>query len=216
MLTADPPLRGCYTRQKANQNTCNRCRLYKGLYPLWARQIPYTMVKFATFEKVVEQIYGQLGRPKESYSTLAQTGVSFAGGYIAGIGCAIVSHPAGTSDVFCDRVFCIAAALVFRCSSPAPPPGPSLTFSSKRPAETSANTSARVPADVMVSKLNAERADGEAAVKAVGRIYGRIGFMGLWNGLAVRIVMLGTLTGFQWLIYDSFKVYLGLPTTGGH
>ena len=27
--------------------------LYKGLYPLWARQIPYTMVKFATFESAV-------------------------------------------------------------------------------------------------------------------------------------------------------------------
>jgi hypothetical protein len=28
--------------------------------------------------------------------------------------------------------------------------------------------------------------------------------------------MIGTLTAFQWLIYDSFKVALGLPTTGGH
>ena len=64
--------------------------LYKGLYPLWARQIPYTMVKFATFESAVSQIYKTLGRPKESYSSLAQTGVSFAGGYIAGIGCAVV------------------------------------------------------------------------------------------------------------------------------
>jgi solute carrier family 25 (mitochondrial phosphate transporter), member 3 len=51
---------------------------------------------------------------------------------------------------------------------------------------------------------------------AVSRIYKNIGFMGLWNGLPVRIVMIGTLTGFQWLIYDSFKVFLGLPTTGGH
>ncbi|KAG9623595.1 hypothetical protein KCU64_g20206, partial [Aureobasidium melanogenum] len=68
--------------------------LYKGLYPLWARQIPYTMVKFATFESAVAQIYKQLGKPKESYGTLAQTGVSFLGGYIAGIGCAVVSHPA--------------------------------------------------------------------------------------------------------------------------
>lgn len=28
--------------------------------------------------------------------------------------------------------------------------------------------------------------------------------------------MIGTLTAFQWLLYDSFKVTLGLPTTGGH
>jgi solute carrier family 25 (mitochondrial phosphate transporter), member 3 len=74
-------------------NLCSR--LYKGLYPLWARQIPYTMCKFSLFEKTVEQIYKQLGKPKESYTSLQQTGVSFLGGYIAGIGCAIVSHPAG-------------------------------------------------------------------------------------------------------------------------
>ena len=42
------------------------------------------------------------------------------------------------------------------------------------------------------------------------RIYGNIGFTGLWNGLPVRIFMIGTLTAFQWLIYDSFKVYLGV------
>jgi solute carrier family 25 phosphate transporter 3 len=68
---------------------------YKGLYPLWGRQIPYTMVKFATFEKAVEQIYKTFGKPKESYNGLQQTGVSFLGGYIAGVGCAVVSHPAG-------------------------------------------------------------------------------------------------------------------------
>jgi solute carrier family 25 phosphate transporter 3 len=68
--------------------------LYKGLYPLWGRQIPYTMVKFATFETTVNRIYGALGKPKESYNALQQTGVSFLAGYIAGIGCAVISHPA--------------------------------------------------------------------------------------------------------------------------
>ncbi|KAL2064615.1 hypothetical protein VTL71DRAFT_3752 [Oculimacula yallundae] len=138
--------------------------LYKGLYPLWGRQIPYTMVKFATFETTVNAIYSYLGKPKSSYNGLQQTGVSFLGGYIAGVGCAVVSHPA----------------------------------------------------DVMVSKLNSDRKKGEGAGKAMGRIYGNIGFNGLWNGLPVRILMIGTLTAFQWLIYDSFKVGLGLPTTGGH
>lgn len=52
------------------------------------------MVKFATFENAVAQIYKTLGKPKESYNALQQTGVSFLGGYIAGIGCAVVSHPA--------------------------------------------------------------------------------------------------------------------------
>ena len=35
---------------------------------------------------------------------------------------------------------------------------------------------------------------GESAGKAMARIYSNIGFMGLWNGLSVRIVMIGTLT----------------------
>lgn len=42
--------------------------------------------------------------------------------------------------------------------------------------------------------------------------------MGWFNlftrGLPLRIVMIGTLTGLQWGIYDAFKVYVGLPTTG--
>ena len=29
--------------------TCDRCRLYKGITPLWGRQIPYTMMKFGEF-----------------------------------------------------------------------------------------------------------------------------------------------------------------------
>lgn len=100
------------------------------------------MCKFATFEKAVEAIYAYLGKPKDSYNALQQTGVSFAGGYIAGVACAVISHPA----------------------------------------------------DVMVSKLNAEKGDGEGAVKAMGRVYRQIGFVGLWNGLPMRIAMIGTLT----------------------
>jgi hypothetical protein len=34
------------------------------------------------------------------------------------------------------------------------------------------------------------------------------------RGLALRILMVGTLTGLQWGIYDAYKVYVGLPTTG--
>lgn len=39
------------------------------------------------------------------------------------------------------------------------------------------------------------------------------------SGLLTRsycsIVMIGTLTGLQWMIYDSFKLFMGLPATGG-
>ena len=51
-------------------------------------------MKFASFEKTVEYIYKYFDKPKESYTKLQQTGVSFLGGYIAGVGCAVVSHPA--------------------------------------------------------------------------------------------------------------------------
>ena len=38
--------------------------------------------------------------------------------------------------------------------------------------------------------------------------------LGLWGlftrGLPLRIVMIGTLTGAQWGIYDAFKVMVGL------
>lgn len=99
------------------------------------------MMKFASFEKVVEMIYNYLPGQKSDYNKGAQTAVAFAGGYVAGILCAAVSHPA----------------------------------------------------DVMVSKLNANRLPGEGFGAAIGRIYKQIGFVGLWNGLPVRIVMVGTL-----------------------
>ena len=70
---------------------------YKGLSPLWARQIPYTIVKFVAFEKIVQQFYTKVfTNEKSSYSKGTQMGVTFASGYIAGIFCAIISHPADT------------------------------------------------------------------------------------------------------------------------
>ena len=69
---------------------------------------------------------------------------------------------------------------------------------------TADNTSAGIlcaivshPADVMVSKLNANRQPGEAFGAAMGRIYKDIGFPGLWNGLVIRIFMIGTLTSLR-------------------
>lgn len=43
--------------------------LYKGLGPLWARQVPYTIVKFVAFEQFVSMFYDYvLTNPKETYS----------------------------------------------------------------------------------------------------------------------------------------------------
>jgi len=70
---------------------------YKGLVPLWLRQIPYTMMKFACFEKTVEAIYQfVVPKPRAECTKGEQLIVTFAAGYIAGVFCAIVSHPADT------------------------------------------------------------------------------------------------------------------------
>lgn len=70
---------------------------YKGLTPLWCRQIPYTIVKFVAFEKIVQKFYANIfTAPKSSYSKATQLSITFASGYLAGILCAIVSHPADT------------------------------------------------------------------------------------------------------------------------
>lgn len=70
--------------------------LYKSLPSLWSRQIPYTVMKFWSFEAFVQSIYKALGKPKTEYNKLQQLGVSFLAGYGAGVFCAIVSHPADT------------------------------------------------------------------------------------------------------------------------
>ena len=137
---------------------------YKGLSPLWARQIPYTIVKFVFFEKTVEMFYRYIftAKTKSEYSKSTQLSVTFASGYIAGVLCAIVSHPA----------------------------------------------------DTMVSKLNNMKTDG-STMDNVKKIYSEIGFNGLWRGLGTRIVMIGTLTGLQWWLYDTYKTMMGLQTSGG-
>lgn len=70
---------------------------FKSLVPLWCRQIPYTMMKFACFERTVELLYKHVvPKPRAECSKGEQLVVTFAAGYIAGVFCAIVSHPADT------------------------------------------------------------------------------------------------------------------------
>lgn len=127
---------------------------YKGLPPLWVRQIPYTMMKFAAFERTIEALYKYVVPiPRNECTKPVQLAVTFSAGYIAGVFCALVSHPA----------------------------------------------------DTVVSKLNA------APGGNVLDILKKLGFMGMWKGLLMRIIMVGTLTGMQWFIYDAFKVYTHMP-----
>lgn len=134
---------------------------FGSVVPLWSRQIPYTMAKFFFFEKVVEAFYTHVfTQPKESYAKSTQLGVTFASGYIAGVICAIVSHPA----------------------------------------------------DSLVSLMGKAENKG----KGLGQIASETGFSNLaTKGLGTRILMIGTLTGLQWWIYDTFKTVCGMGTSGG-
>jgi solute carrier family 25 (mitochondrial phosphate transporter), member 3 len=126
---------------------------FASLVPLWSRQVPYTMAKFYFFEKVKEQFYlSVFTAPKETYSKGTHLGITFASGYIAGVACAIVSHPA----------------------------------------------------DTVVSKMS------KFPGKSPGAILSELGPMGIWGGLGTRIIMIGTLTGLQWWIYDTFKTAMGI------
>ena len=154
-------LTGAFNKLKAEEGSGG---FYKGLVPLWSRQVPYTIVKFVAFEWFVQFFYDNIfTKGKENYSKPTQLSITFASGYLAGIFCAIVSHPA----------------------------------------------------DTMVSKLYSVGKEEGSTGQKVARIYKEIGFKGLWAGLLTRIVMIGTLTGLQWWIYDSFKTAVGLQTTGG-
>ncbi|ELW71323.1 Phosphate carrier protein, mitochondrial [Tupaia chinensis] len=68
---------------------------YRGVAPLWMRQMPYTMMKFACFERTVEALYRfVVPKPGSECTKAEQLVVTFVAGYIAGVSCAIVSHPA--------------------------------------------------------------------------------------------------------------------------
>ncbi|CAJ0579822.1 unnamed protein product, partial [Mesorhabditis spiculigera] len=91
---APPTLRGCAPMIYRTEGLSG---FYKGLPPLWMRQIPYTMMKFACFERTVELLYQYVvPKPRAQCNKTEQLGVTFVAGYIAGVFCAVVSHPADT------------------------------------------------------------------------------------------------------------------------
>lgn len=53
------------------------------------------MAKFFFFESIVAMFYDNIfTAPRETYGKPTQLGITFASGYLAGVICAIVSHPA--------------------------------------------------------------------------------------------------------------------------
>lgn len=68
---------------------------YRGLIPLWGRNIPFSMIMFSTFEHSVGFIYRNVTqRRKEDCSRAQQLGVTCLAGYAAGAVGTIISNPA--------------------------------------------------------------------------------------------------------------------------
>merc|ERR1719182_532399 len=67
------------------------------------------------------------------------------------------------------------------------------------------------PADTLLSKVNKAGAGGEGSIMTrLGRIAGEIGFINLATvGLPARCVMIGSLTAFQFGIFDTVMGALG-------
>uniref|UniRef100_A0AAY4DH96 Solute carrier family 25 member 3 n=1 Tax=Denticeps clupeoides TaxID=299321 RepID=A0AAY4DH96_9TELE len=91
------PMEACKVRiqtQPGYANTLRQCApkmyaeeglwaFYKGVVPLWMRQIPYTMMKFACFERTVELLYKYVvPKPRSECSKSEQLVVTFVAGYI--------------------------------------------------------------------------------------------------------------------------------------
>ncbi|CAI9104833.1 OLC1v1003600C1 [Oldenlandia corymbosa var. corymbosa] len=67
----------------------------KGLYPLWGRNLPFSVIMFSTFEHSVDMIYRKIMRKtKEDCSRAQQLGVTCLAGYTAGAVGTFVSNPA--------------------------------------------------------------------------------------------------------------------------
>ncbi|KAJ6403251.1 hypothetical protein OIU84_015211 [Salix udensis] len=68
---------------------------YRGLIPLWGRNLPFSMVMFTTFEQSVDLIYSNvIQRRKEDCSRSQQLGVTCLAGYAAGAVGTVISNPA--------------------------------------------------------------------------------------------------------------------------
>ncbi|KAL3695469.1 hypothetical protein R1sor_009545 [Riccia sorocarpa] len=68
---------------------------YKGLRPLWSRNVPFAMLLFSSFEHSVDFIYNRvLQIRKNECSRGVQLGVTCVAGYVSGVAGTIISNPA--------------------------------------------------------------------------------------------------------------------------
>lgn len=66
------------------------------------------------------------------------------------------------------------------------------------------------PADTLLSKINKTKGEpGQGTTSRLIQLAGQLGTKGLFTGLGARLVMIGTLTAGQFMIYDDIKRALG-------
>ncbi|KAJ9100891.1 mitochondrial phosphate carrier protein [Naganishia adeliensis] len=66
------------------------------------------------------------------------------------------------------------------------------------------------PADTLLSKINKSKGQpGQGTTSRLIQMAGQLGVKGLFTGLGARLVMIGTLTAGQFMIYDDIKRALG-------
>eukprot|EP01089_Gocevia_fonbrunei_P013796 TRINITY_DN361_c0_g1_i5.p1 TRINITY_DN361_c0_g1~~TRINITY_DN361_c0_g1_i5.p1 ORF type:complete len:313 (+),score=18.51 TRINITY_DN361_c0_g1_i5:137-1075(+) len=70
------------------------------------------------------------------------------------------------------------------------------------------------PGDTILSRINMAAKTGQGR-RSVSSVYSEIGFRGLWLGTGARCVFTGLLSAAIFLVYDSTKVLVGLPTSSG-
>jgi solute carrier family 25 phosphate transporter 3 len=69
---------------------------YAGFAPILAKQVPYTMAKFAVQGNVADATYAARGKSPSQLSSSSNLGISLFSGTVAGVAAAIISHPADT------------------------------------------------------------------------------------------------------------------------
>lgn len=68
---------------------------YKGLFPLWGRNLPFSVIMFTSFEHSVDLLYHNvIQKKKEDCSRAQQLGVTCIAGYTSGAIGTIISNPA--------------------------------------------------------------------------------------------------------------------------
>jgi solute carrier family 25 (mitochondrial phosphate transporter), member 3 len=82
------------TKMAAEEGIVNA--FYSGFGPILAKQIPYTMAKFAVQGAAADELYKAMGKTNKECTSSENLSVSLGSGVIAGVSAAIISHPADT------------------------------------------------------------------------------------------------------------------------